>query len=103
MAAYISLQNVYKRYRMGEVTITASDGVSFDVEKGEFALVVGSSGAGKTTILNILGGMDTCDEGDIFVDGINIAKFNKKQLTNYRRNDIGFVFQFYNLIPNLNA
>ena len=101
MAAYISLQNVYKRYRMGEVTITASDGVSFDVEKGEFALVVGSSGAGKTTILNILGGMDTCDEGDIFVDGINIAKFNKKQLTNYRRNDIGFVFQFYNLVPNL--
>ena len=103
MAAYISLNNVYKRYRMGEITITASDGVSFDIEKGEFALVVGSSGAGKTTILNILGGMDTCDEGEILVDGVNIAAFNKKQLTNYRRNDIGFIFQFYNLIPNLNA
>ncbi|MDD5952939.1 MAG: ABC transporter ATP-binding protein [Oscillospiraceae bacterium] len=103
MAAYISLQNVYKRYHMGEVIITASDGVSFDIEKGEFAIVVGSSGAGKTTILNILGGMDTCDEGTILVDGVNVAAFNKKQLTNYRRNDIGFIFQFYNLIPNLNA
>ena len=77
MAAYISLQNVYKRYRMGEVTITASDGVSFDVEKGEFALVVGSSGAGKTTILNILGGMDTCDEGDIFVDALTLQNSTK--------------------------
>ena len=101
--AYISLSNVYKRYRMGEITINASDGVSFDIEKGEFAIVVGSSGAGKTTILNILGGMDTCDEGTILVDGTDIAKLNKKQLTNYRRNDIGFIFQFYNLIPNLNA
>ncbi len=103
MAAYISLKNVYKRYRMGEVIITASDGVSFEIEKGEFALVVGSSGAGKTTILNILGGMDTCDEGTILVDGADIASYTKKQLTNYRRNDIGFIFQFYNLIPNLNA
>ncbi len=101
--AYISLSNVYKRYHMGEITINASDGVSFDIEKGEFAIVVGSSGAGKTTILNILGGMDTCDEGSILVDGVDIAKLNKKQLTNYRRNDIGFIFQFYNLIPNLNA
>ena len=101
--SYISLKNVYKRYRMGEITINASDGVSFDIEKGEFAIVVGSSGAGKTTILNILGGMDTCDEGTILVDGTDIAKLNKKQLTNYRRNDIGFIFQFYNLIPNLNA
>ena len=101
--SYITLENVYKRYHMGEVIITASDGVSFSIEKGEFAVVVGSSGAGKTTILNILGGMDTCDEGKILVDGVDVAAFNKKQLTNYRRNDIGFIFQFYNLIPNLNA
>ena len=85
------------------MTITASDGVSFEINKGEFAVVVGSSGAGKTTILNILGGMDSCDEGTILVDGKDIAKYNDKQLTEYRRFDIGFVFQFYNLVPNLTA
>lgn len=88
---------------MGEVTITASDGVTFDIEKGEFAVIVGASGAGKTTVLNMLGGMDNCDEGEILVDGKNIAAYNNKQLTAYRRFDIGFVFQFYNLVNNLTA
>ena len=100
---YVLFNNVCKYYQMGDTRIAASDHVSFEIQKGEFCVILGPSGAGKTTVLNMLGGMDTCDEGDIFVDGINIAKFNKKQLTNYRRNDIGFVFQFYNLIPNLNA
>ena len=103
MNSCVTLKDVYKRYQMGEVTITASDGVSFEINKGEFAVVVGSSGAGKTTILNILGGMDSCDEGTILVDGKDIAKYNDKQLTEYRRFDIGFVFQFYNLVPNLTA
>ncbi len=103
MSAFVTLDSVYKRYQMGEVTITASDGVSFTVEKGEFAVIVGSSGAGKTTILNILGGMDSCDEGTILVDGNNIAAYTQKELTKYRRYDIGFVFQFYNLVPNLTA
>ena len=103
MESFVTLKDVYKRYQMGEVTITASDGVSFEINKGEFAVVVGSSGAGKTTILNILGGMDSCDEGTILVDGKDIAKYNDKQLTEYRRFDIGFVFQFYNLVPNLTA
>ena len=103
MNSFVTLKDVYKRYQMGEVTITASDGVSFEINKGEFAVVVGSSGAGKTTILNILGGMDSCDEGTILVDGKDIAKYNDNQLTEYRRFDIGFVFQFYNLVPNLTA
>ena len=103
MEHLIELKDVYKRYHMGEVTITASDGVSFEIEKGEFAIIVGASGAGKTTILNILGGMDTCDEGTILVGGTDISKFSTKQLTTYRRYDIGFVFQFYNLVPNLTA
>ncbi len=103
MDSFVTLKDVYKRYQMGEVTITASDGVSFEINKGEFAVVVGSSGAGKTTILNILGGMDSCDEGTILVDGKDIAQYNDKQLTEYRRFDIGFVFQFYNLVPNLTA
>ena len=88
---------------MGSVTIHAADGVSFSIEKGEFVVVVGPSGAGKTTVLNILGGMDTCDSGSIVVDGKDITGYNEKQLTAYRRNDIGFVFQFYNLIQNLTA
>ena len=103
MESFVSLKNVCKRYVMGEVTITASDNISFDIEKGEFAVIVGPSGAGKTTILNMLGGMDTCDEGDIIVDGNNIAKYSDKNLITYRRYDIGFVFQFYNLIQNLTA
>ena len=101
--SFVSLKDVCKTYKMGEVTITASDGVSFDIEKGEFAVIVGASGAGKTTVLNLLGGMDRCDSGEIYVDGVNIAAYGKKQMTLYRRNDIGFVFQFYNLIQNLTA
>ncbi|MDE6593397.1 MAG: ABC transporter ATP-binding protein [Oscillospiraceae bacterium] len=101
--SFVSLKNVYKRYKMGEVTITASDGVSFDIEKGEFVVITGASGAGKTTVLNLLGGMDFCDEGEITVDGSDIAKYSPKQLTAYRRTDIGFVFQFYNLVQNLTA
>ncbi len=101
--SFVELRDVYKRYKMGEVTITASDGVSFSIEKGEFCVIVGASGAGKTTVLNMLGGMDSCDGGEIIVDGKNIAGFSKKELTRYRRYDIGFVFQFYNLVPNLTA
>lgn len=103
MPAFIQMEDVYKRYHMGEVTITASDGVNFAIEKGEFAVIVGSSGAGKTTVLNLLGGMDSCDEGHIWVDGQDISRYRGKQLIHYRRFDIGFVFQFYNLIPNLTA
>lgn len=101
--SFVELHDVYKRYKMGEITITASDGVSFSIEKGEFCVIVGASGAGKTTVLNMLGGMDVCDEGSIIVDGRDVAKFSKKELTKYRRYDIGFVFQFYNLVPNLTA
>lgn len=88
---------------MGEVTITASDGVSFDIEKGEFVVITGASGAGKTTVLNLMGGMDTCDEGEIIIDGKDIAKLKPRELTAYRRYDIGFVFRFYNLVQNLTA
>ena len=101
--AYIEVKNEYKRYQMGETTITANDGISFEVEKGEVAVILGPSGAGKSTLLNILGGMDSCDEGEIIIDGTDIAQFSEKQLTTYRRNDVGFVFQFYNLVPNLTA
>ena len=100
---FVQFRNVHKRYVMGEVTISASNGVDFEIEKGEFVVIVGASGAGKTTILNMLGGMDTCDEGEMIVDGQNIAAYTKKQLTAYRRYDIGFVFQFYNLVGNLTA
>lgn len=101
--AFVELQDVKKCYQMGDVTIHASDGMSFEIEKGEFAVIVGPSGAGKTTVLNILGGMDTCTSGRILVDGQDISQFRKKKLISYRRDDIGFVFQFYNLMPNLTA
>ena len=100
---FVELQDVYKRYRTGEVITAAADGVNFHIEKGEFAIIVGPSGAGKTTVLNMLGGMDTCDEGRILVDGQDVAQYNNKQLISYRRHDIGFVFQFYNLVQNLTA
>lgn len=97
------LREVKKIYKMGEVEIAAADGIDFSVGKGEFAVVVGASGAGKTTVLNILGGMDTATSGEVIVDGNDITTYNTKQLTAYRRDDIGFVFQFYNLVPNLTA
>ncbi|MCR5273385.1 MAG: ABC transporter ATP-binding protein [Lachnospiraceae bacterium] len=100
---YISFQNVIREYKMGEVAIRAVDEISFDIKKGEFAIIVGPSGAGKTTVLNMLGGMDICNGGDIYVDGTEVSKMNSKQLTQYRRYDIGFVFQFYNLVQNLTA
>lgn len=103
MAAYVSLKDVTKCYQTGQIKTNASDGVNFDIEKGEFVIIAGASGAGKTTVLNILGGMDSCDSGTILVDGEDISGFNEKRLTTYRRNDIGFVFQFYNLVPNLTA
>lgn len=103
MDKYIDIQDVQKIYRVGEVEIYAVDGMNFSVNKGEFVVIVGASGAGKTTVLNILGGMDTATNGKVLVDGENITKYNPKQLTLYRRDDVGFVFQFYNLIPNLTA
>lgn len=103
MSAYISFKDIKKTYEMGEVKINAVDGVSFDINKGEFVIIAGSSGAGKSTVLNLLGGMDIPTSGDLIVDNVNISSFNKKQLTNYRKDDIGFVFQFYNLVQNLTA
>lgn len=103
MDGFVTLRNVKKIYQMGEVQIMAAAGIDFEIQRGEFAVVVGPSGAGKTTVLNILGGMDTATEGEVLVDGEDIAKFSQKQLTAYRRDDIGFVFQFYNLVPNLTA
>ncbi len=101
--SFIELDSVYKRYKMGEVTISAADGMTFSVEEGELCMVVGPSGAGKTTVLNILGGMDSCDDGKVRVAGELINAFNRRRLTEYRRRDVGFVFQFYNLIPTLTA
>lgn len=98
---YVEVQHVSKRYKMGESVITANDDLSFNIKKGELAVILGPSGAGKSTVLNILGGMDAPDEGKILIDGTDIAQFNDKQLTAYRREDVGFVFQFYNLVPNL--
>ena len=99
----VEFKGVYKRYRMGEITINAVDGISFSVEKGEFAVLVGASGAGKTTVLNILGGMDNCTEGEILVMNRDISRLSDRELIAYRRYDIGFVFQFYNLVHNLTA
>ena len=100
---FVRLSNVVKTYKMGEVEIRAVDGVNFCVKKGEFVVIVGPSGAGKTTVLNILGGMDRATSGRVLIDGEDITKFNNRRLTAYRRDDIGFVFQFYNLVPNLTA
>ena len=103
MSTIVTMKDVTKVYHMGEVEIRAVDGITFSIEKGEFAVVVGPSGAGKTTVLNILGGMDTCDGGTVVVDGEDISGYRNRALTAYRRNDIGFVFQFYNLVQNLTA
>lgn len=103
MKHFIEFSDVYKRYHMGEVTINAANGISFSIEEGQFAVVVGPSGAGKTTVLNILGGMDSCDEGYVFVGEKDIASLSRKELATYRRYDTGFVFQFYNLVQNLTA
>ena len=103
MDTFVKLENITKIYHMGEVEIRAVDGIDFSIQKGEFVVIVGPSGAGKTTVLNILGGMDTASGGRITVDGQDITKYSERQLTGYRRDDIGFVFQFYNLIPNLTA
>lgn len=103
MSGFVELKNVRKIYKMGEVEIKAVDGISFSIQKGEFVIIVGPSGAGKTTVLNILGGMDTATSGQVMVDGQDVARYNNRNLTRYRRDDIGFVFQFYNLVQNLTA
>lgn len=102
-SSFIQFDNVCKYYQMGETRIAAADHVSFTIEKGEFCIILGPSGAGKTTVLNMLGGMDTCDEGTIVLDGEKVSDFNARRLTEYRRYDVGFVFQFYNLVQNLTA
>ena len=103
MSKFVELRDVRKIYQMGEVEIRAVDGIDFCIDQGEFVVVVGPSGAGKTTVLNILGGMDTASSGEVWVDGNNVAEYTNKELTRYRRDDIGFVFQFYNLVQNLTA
>lgn len=103
MSAFVTFKDVNKVYKTGEVEIPALHDVKFSIEKGEFCVIVGTSGAGKTTILNILGGMDTLTSGQVFLDGEEVSRYNKKQLTTYRRYDVGFVFQFYNLVQNLTA
>lgn len=103
MAAYIEVKKNNKIYHMGDATIYANKDVSFQINRGQLVIILGSSGAGKSTLLNILGGMDTNTSGDVIIDGQNIAQMNRRQLTTYRRNDVGFVFQFYNLVPNLTA
>ena len=101
--AYIEFQDVKKIYKTGDVEVHALDGADFSIEKGELCVILGQSGAGKTTLLNILGGMDTLTSGTVLLDGVKISSFREKELANYRRSDVGFVFQFYNLIPNLTA
>ena len=101
--AFVEFRDVRKVYRMGEVEVAAVDGMTFDIEQGELVVVVGPSGAGKTTLLNMLGGMDACSSGTIMLDGREISAFSEKELTFYRRHDVGFVFQFYNLVQNLTA
>lgn len=103
MGEFVKLQDITKIYKMGEVEIRAADHINFSIEKGEFVVIVGPSGAGKTTVLNILGGMDTATSGKLLVDGQDVTAYNARRLTGYRREDIGFVFQFYNLVPNLTA
>lgn len=99
--AYIEVKDESKKYQMGETTIIANDKLTFDVDKGKLTVILGPSGAGKSTVLNILGGMDTPTDGQVVIDGTDIAEFSERELTTYRRNDVGFIFQFYNLIPNL--
>ncbi|MCB6992458.1 ABC transporter ATP-binding protein [bacterium 210820-DFI.6.37] len=101
--AYVTFKDVCKFYHMGDQSIAASDHVTFEIQQGEFCVIVGPSGAGKTTVLNILGGMDSCDEGTVLLDEREISNMNDRQLTDYRRHDVGFVFQFYNLVQNLTA
>ncbi|HEM2549378.1 TPA: ABC transporter ATP-binding protein [Streptococcus suis] len=101
--AYIEVKHSYKRYQVGETEIVANNDINFEIEKGELVIILGSSGAGKSTVLNILGGMDTNDEGNVIIDGTDISDYNAHQLTKYRREDVGFVFQFYNLVSNLTA
>ena len=103
MAAFVEFKGVKKTYQMGEIVIRAVDGMDFSIEKGEFVIIVGPSGAGKTTVLNILGGMDRASSGQVLVDGVDVACFDRRRMTRYRREDIGFVFQFYNLVQNLTA
>ena len=101
--SYVEIKDVVKEYKTGEITIKAADGMNFSIEKGEFVVIVGPSGAGKTTVLNILGGMDKLTSGNVIVDGKDISRYSNRELTTYRRHDIGFVFQFYNLVQNLTA
>lgn len=101
--SYIQVKNSFKKYKMGDIEIVANDNISFEIEKGEVVVILGASGAGKSTILNILGGMDTNDSESVIIDGVDISNFDEYELTNYRRNYVGFVFQFYNLITNLTA
>ena len=101
--AYIEMKHSYKRYQTGDTEIIANNDINFAIEKGELVIILGSSGAGKSTVLNILGGMDNNEEGQVIIDGVDIANYSQKELTTYRRNDVGFVFQFYNLVPNLTA
>ena len=103
MEHFVEFEDVCKYYQTGSVKIAAADHLNFYVDKGEFCIIVGPSGAGKTTLLNILGGMDSCDEGNVWLDGQNVSHFTARELTTYRRYDVGFVFQFYNLVQNLTA